>query len=219
MGFHYVDAIDFQVLAMKAVKKGEDPMAAIDKTWIMQHSEFAREAWAWHKGEIAKLEKELIEDYGYSDKKGADGKLLPNREPTFKERYRMGWKELAKMAEQKKITDLGDWTFGEEFKGPDYGARGNKTFPSLEVPRDQVAFASKFAPAWNTYYAIYFTITGLHGLHVIGGALVLAYYLFFTRKMFETNPEWLANRVEVAGLFWHFVDLVWIFAFPIFYLM
>ncbi|MGC4014939.1 MAG: hypothetical protein QM755_10555 [Luteolibacter sp.] len=34
-------------------------------------------------------------------------------------------------------------------------------------------FASKFAPAWNTYYAIYFTMTGLHGLHVIGGALVL----------------------------------------------
>jgi heme/copper-type cytochrome/quinol oxidase subunit 3 len=62
-------------------------------------------------------------------------------------------------------------------------------------------------------------MTGLHGLHVIGGALVLAYYLFFGKKMYLSNPEWLANRVEVGGLFWHFVDLVWIFLFPILYLM
>ena len=108
----------------------------------------------------------------------------------------------------------------EEFVGPDYAGREAKhTFPHAEIPREQVAFASKFTPSWNTYYAIYFTITGLHGLHVIGGALVLCYYLFFCRKMYLENPEWLANRVEVAGLFWHFVDLVWIFAFPIFYLM
>jgi heme/copper-type cytochrome/quinol oxidase subunit 3 len=104
----------------------------------------------------------------------------------------------------------------EKFFGPDYHSR---KFPHLEVPRDQVLFSSKFEPAWNTYYAIYFTMTGLHGLHVIGGALVLAYYLFCGKSMYLTNPEWLANRVEVGGLFWHFVDLVWIFLFPILYLM
>ena len=92
-------------------------------------------------------------------------------------------------------------------------------FPHLEIPRDKVGFESTFTPKWNTYYAIYFTITGLHGLHVIGGAIVLGYYLFFGRKMYESNPEWLANRVEIGGLFWHFVDLVWIFLFPILYLM
>jgi cytochrome c oxidase subunit 3 len=37
--------------------------------------------------------------------------------------------------------------------------------------------------------------------------------------MYLSNPEWLANRVEIGGLFWHFVDLVWIFVFPILYLM
>jgi cytochrome c oxidase subunit 3 len=37
--------------------------------------------------------------------------------------------------------------------------------------------------------------------------------------MYETNPEQLANRIEVGGLFWHFVDLVWIFLFPLYYLM
>jgi heme/copper-type cytochrome/quinol oxidase subunit 3 len=214
MGFHFVDAIDFRHLAMKAVEKGQDPMVAISNSWLIKNDAFAREAWEWHKGEVAKLEKELIDGYGY----GKDGK--PKREPTAKERYRIGWQELAKKAESEGAPNLGfgGWVI-EQFKGPNYDARGGKTFPSLEVPREEVAFASKFTPSWNTYYAIYFTITGLHGLHVIGGALVLAYYLFFGRKMYETNPEWLANRVEVGGLFWHFVDLIWIFAFPIFYLM
>jgi len=109
-----------------------------------------------------------------------------------------------------------DFTIREQFMGPDYDIR---EFPHLSVPREKVMLDSRFTPKWNTYYAIYFTITGLHGLHVVGGAIVLAYYLFFGKKMYLTNPEWLANRVEVGGLFWHFVDLIWIFAFPIFYLM
>ena len=87
------------------------------------------------------------------------------------------------------------------------------------IERDEVRFDSVFSQKMNNYYAIYFTITGLHGLHVIGGAIVLGYYLFFGRKMYLSNPEWLANRVEVGGLFWHFVDLVWILVFPLFYLM
>lgn len=74
-------------------------------------------------------------------------------------------------------------------------------------------------PKFNAYFAIYFTMTGLHALHVVGGAVVLGYFLFFGGKMWRTNPEHLANRVEVGGLFWHFVDLVWIFLFPLLYLM
>lgn len=108
----------------------------------------------------------------------------------------------------------------EEFMGPNYKLREPKhTFPHLKVPRDLVFLSGKFTPAWNTYYAIYFTMTFLHGLHVVGGAVVLGYYLFCGKKMYQSNPEWLANRVEVGGLFWHFVDLVWIFLFPILYLM
>ncbi len=214
MGFHNVDAIDFRHLAMKAVEKGQDPMIAIENSWLLGNVDFAREAWEWHKGEVAKLEKELAA-------KGIDKRTgKPKYEPTAKERYRIGWHEFAKKAESEGKTKLGALgKITEEFKGPNYAARGEETFPPLELPREQIRFASKFTPSWNTYYAIYFTITGLHGLHVIGGALVLAYYLFFGRKMYETNPEWLANRVEVGGLFWHFVDLVWIFVFPIFYLM
>ena len=90
---------------------------------------------------------------------------------------------------------------------------------SIVVPWDQVKLYSNFTPKWNTYYAIYFTLTGLHGLHVFLGAVVLFYFGFMSKKLYEKDPEHLANRVEVGGLFWHFVDLVWIFLFPILYLM
>ena len=49
--------------------------------------------------------------------------------------------------------------------------------------------------------------------------LVFIYFYFFGEKLYRKNPEHMANRVEVGGLFWHFVDLVWIFVFPIFYLL
>jgi len=232
MVFHYVDAIDFQHLAMKADEKGVDPVAAIESSWLMKNDAFTREAWAWHQGQVRKLEERLLNEYGV-DKTGK-----PKRVPTPKERYRLGWKDLAKYSEEKNHIKLsGVAAVKEEFFGPNYEARNPNekkdgghaeaghdshaalTFPHLSVPRNEIRFASKFTPSWNTYYAIYFTITGLHGLHVIGGAIVLAYYLFFGRKMYLSNPEWLANRVEVGGLFWHFVDLIWIFAFPVLYLM
>ncbi len=90
---------------------------------------------------------------------------------------------------------------------------------SIVVPWEHVRLYSNFTPKWNTYYAIYFTLTGLHGLHVLLGAVVLFYFGFMSKKLYEKDPEHLANRVEVGGLFWHFVDLVWIFLFPILYLM
>ena len=214
MVFHYVDAIDFRHTAMKAEEKGIDPEIAIENSWLLKENGELREAWEWHKGEIAKLEKKLIDGYGIDKKTGK-----PNRVPTPTERYRIGWQDFVSKATGTGRGDA-EIQFKEEFFGPNYeGRKEQHTFPHLSIPREQVQFASKFAPAWNTYYAIYFTMTGLHGLHVIGGALVLAYYLFFGKKMYLSNPEWLANRVEVGGLFWHFVDLVWIFLFPILYLM
>lgn len=89
----------------------------------------------------------------------------------------------------------------------------------ITVPRDQIKFMGNHGPRYGNYYAIYFTMTALHGLHVIGGALVLLYFLVFGKKLYQKNPEHLANRVEVGGLFWHFVDLIWIFLFPIMYLL
>ncbi len=75
-------------------------------------------------------------------------------------------------------------------------------------------------PSSSTFMGIYFTLTGLHGLHIVGGIIVMGYmWLPIGCKLWETNPEQFTNRVEVAGLYWHFVDLVWIFLFPILYLL
>jgi|SRR6185295_15676913 len=86
-----------------------------------------------------------------------------------------------------------------------------------------IEYSTKFHhhlfPSTNTFLAIYFTLTGLHGLHVIGGMAVNAYLWGPGAKLWKSDPVHFTNRVENAGLFWHFVDLVWIFLFPILYLL
>jgi cytochrome c oxidase subunit III len=74
-------------------------------------------------------------------------------------------------------------------------------------------------PWHSTFLAIYFTMTGLHGLHIIGGIIVNAYLWGPGAKMWTTEPVRFTNRIEIAGLYWHFVDLVWIFLFPMLYLL
>jgi cytochrome c oxidase subunit 3 len=89
-----------------------------------------------------------------------------------------------------------------------------------KIEKADVEYANMFLPKHSAYFASYFTITGLHGLHVLAGVIVFTYlWLPVGTKLYKRNPEHLANRVEVAGLFWHFVDLVWIFVFPLFYLL
>jgi heme/copper-type cytochrome/quinol oxidase subunit 3 len=86
-----------------------------------------------------------------------------------------------------------------------------------------IEYSAKFAhhlyPSNNTYMAIYFTLTGLHGLHVLGGMVVMAYFWGPGARLWKSRPEQFTNRIEVIGLYWHFVDLVWIFLFPVLYLL
>ena len=74
-------------------------------------------------------------------------------------------------------------------------------------------------PSHSTFLAIYYTLTGLHGLHILGGMIVMLYLLGPGAKMWKTNPEQFTGRIEYTGLYWHFVDLVWIFLFPTLYLL
>jgi cytochrome c oxidase subunit 3 len=74
-------------------------------------------------------------------------------------------------------------------------------------------------PWHSTFLAIYFTLTGLHGLHILGGMVVMAYLIGPGAKLWRSNQDQFANRVEYTGLYWHFVDLVWIFLFPVLYLL
>jgi cytochrome c oxidase subunit III len=67
------------------------------------------------------------------------------------------------------------------------------------------------------FYWIYFAMTGMHAVHMIIGIGLISVILFFTARG-RYGPEY-HNPVEVSGLYWHFVDIVWIFLFPLLYLL
>ncbi len=73
-------------------------------------------------------------------------------------------------------------------------------------------------PRESTFYAIYFVLTGIHFLHIVGGLIAIAFHAVFGGFLFRRHPEQFVNRIEVTGLYWHFVDLVWIVLFPTLYL-
>jgi cytochrome c oxidase subunit III len=88
----------------------------------------------------------------------------------------------------------------------------------ITVAAADIKKMENYGPWHNTYLALYFTLTGLHALHILGGSLVIGYLWGPGRRMWKTSPQQFTNRIEVSGLFWHFVDLVWIFLFPVLYL-
>ncbi len=74
-------------------------------------------------------------------------------------------------------------------------------------------------PKKSVFIALYFLITGLHAMHIIGGVIVNVFYVTKGSYLWKENKQWFINRIEVAGLYWHFVDLVWIFVFSTLYLL
>lgn len=71
-------------------------------------------------------------------------------------------------------------------------------------------------PKAPQFFSIYFVLTGLHGIHVIGGIAVLIW--IYIRSLRGDFTENYFTPVECTGLYWHFVDLVWIYLFPLLYL-
>src|SRR5262249_29221502 len=80
----------------------------------------------------------------------------------------------------------------------------------LKIPKANVKRWSNFGPRGSNFLAIYFTMTGLHGLHIIGGMVVIFYFMLTGRSQWGKWSEKYTNRIECTGLYWHFVDLVWI---------
>ena len=70
-----------------------------------------------------------------------------------------------------------------------------------------------FTPATAPFWSFYYGMTGLHALHVLAGVVVNATLFVQARKGLEHH-----HRVELGGLYWHFVDIVWIFLFPLIYI-
>ena len=80
----------------------------------------------------------------------------------------------------------------------------NDIFPWLKLPA--------VIPGGTMWASTYFLLTGFHAIHVLVGLIVFAILL-----MYRLGPK-RAGMIENAGLYWHFVDLVWIFLFPLLYL-
>jgi cytochrome c oxidase subunit 3 len=71
-------------------------------------------------------------------------------------------------------------------------------------------------PGAEEFFALYFVMTGLHAVHMGVGIVVLAVFARARRR----GRAWAdAAHIEVAALYWHFVDLVWIFLYPLLYLV
>jgi heme/copper-type cytochrome/quinol oxidase subunit 3 len=72
--------------------------------------------------------------------------------------------------------------------------------------------AAGYTVTSNAFWSFYYMAAGLHGLHVIAGMIIMLFIAADARK----NRE--LQRVELVGLYWHFVDIVWIFLFPLLYI-
>jgi cytochrome c oxidase subunit III len=70
---------------------------------------------------------------------------------------------------------------------------------------------------YATFFAFYFMMTGLHGIHILGGIAALSWILARTRRG-EFSSEYY-TPVDLVGLYWHLVDLIWIYLFPLYYLI
>jgi cytochrome c oxidase subunit III len=75
---------------------------------------------------------------------------------------------------------------------------------------------SQRAKGDQIFFGLYYSMTGLHGLHVFAGIVVLAVMLAFVIKGKVTSADF--GKLENAGLYWHLVDVIWIFLLPLFYL-
>ena len=146
----------------------------------------------------------------YLDKEGKPRELHKFHGLTFKENTaEYSLKEVTLNGfETKELAEI-----NEAHSGPKH------EHTNISVEAAEIKKIDNYGPWHSTYMAIYFTLTGLHALHVIGGALVIFVLWAGGGKMWRSDPERFTNRIEVSGLFWHFVDLVWIFLFPVLYLL
>ena len=78
-------------------------------------------------------------------------------------------------------------------------------------------FSHHIFPSTNVFWSCYFALTGFHALHVLGGIVFNLWVL--GRTVTEGGWRTHRHRLEYAGLYWHFVDIVWIFLFPLLYLI
>ncbi len=90
-------------------------------------------------------------------------------------------------------------------------------FEHHHVPGANFISESPWAAQEQIFFSLYFTMTGLHALHMIVGVAIMSVITWMAAK--GRFDEHYYTPVEMAGLYWHFVDLVWIYLFPLLYLV
>lgn len=88
------------------------------------------------------------------------------------------------------------------------------------VPNDQFIYHYHYAAdpgVARMFYSLYFSMTGLHAIHVILGIVIFGILIGLIVRKSKVMTDYIP--VEMCGLYWHFVDLVWIFLYPLFYLI
>jgi cytochrome c oxidase subunit 3 len=90
-------------------------------------------------------------------------------------------------------------------------------FELNHVPGPNFRFEGAESPHVQIFFSLYFALTGVHALHMVIGVVLLSVIATMAYKK-RFSPEWY-TPVELAGLYWHFVDIVWIFLFPLLYLV
>jgi cytochrome c oxidase subunit 3 len=90
-------------------------------------------------------------------------------------------------------------------------------FLGIKVFEYSEHFARREFPGTNNFFSLYFMMTGLHAVHIVAGMIALSATLYLaSRGKFSAGYH---TPVEITGLYWHFVDLVWIYLFPLLYLV
>ena len=89
---------------------------------------------------------------------------------------------------------------------------GALTFVIVKSAEWMMEISHGFTITSSTFWSFYYTAAGLHALHVIAGAIIMAFVAATAKKNLELH------RVELIGIYWHFVDIIWIFLFPLLYI-
>jgi cytochrome o ubiquinol oxidase subunit 3 len=90
-------------------------------------------------------------------------------------------------------------------------------FVYMEVSEFILLFHEGFTPATSGLASAFFTLVGTHGLHVSCG-LIWILFMIIQAGIFRNNHDWLEKRMVMLGIFWNFLDIVWIFVFTVVYL-
>lgn len=98
-------------------------------------------------------------------------------------------------------------------KAIEYGGKYSKGY----FPGTELWSSPDFASHYKNYFGIYYCLTGLHALHVIIGMSILTWVILKARKNRFSGRYY--TPVELGALYWHLVDLIWIYLFPLLYLI